>query len=309
MPPSANPKFNDLRDFISTLEQRRLLHRIGVEVDPYLEITEVCDRTLRAAGPALLFEHPTGHSIALLANLFGTVERIALAMGAESVAALRDIGNLLALLRQPEPPAGMKAALRMLPTLGKVLDMAPKQRREGVCQEVVLEGDAVDLRALPIQTCWPEDAAALITWGLVVTYGPERQRTNLGIYRQQVIDHKRLIMRWLAQRGGALDYRAWCAQTPRQKFPVAVVLGADPAITLAAVTPIPDTLSEYAFAGLLRGGRTELTPCIGIDHLVPAHAEIILEGHIYPGDQANEGPFGDHTGYYNEVQAIPGADH
>ena len=303
--PSTNPKFSDLRSFIKVIEQRRLLHRIGVEVDPYLEITEVCDRVLRAGGPALLFERPSGHTIPVLTNLFGTVERIALGMGIESVGELRDIGNLLAFLRQPEPPAGLKDAWRILPTLGKVLDMAPKKHRDGVCQEVVLEGKNVDLHALPIQTCWPDDASALITWGLVVTRGPAQGRANLGIYRQQVLDRKRLIMRWLATRGGALDYRAWCLEKSTEGFPVAVVLGADPATTLAAVTPIPDTLSEYAFAGLLRGKRTGLVRCIGVDQWVPAGAEIILEGHIFPGDQAAEGPFGDHTGYYNEVESFP----
>ena len=302
---SAKPQLKDLRAFIAHLEQRGCLHRIDTEINPYLEMTEICDRTLRANGPALLFEHPTGHSIPVLANLFGTTERVALGMGAESVAALREIGKLLALLRQPEPPQGMKAVLSSLPILRKVLDMAPKERPEGRCQEVVLSGNDVDLAALPIQTCWPEDAGALITWGLVVTHGPEQRRTNLGIYRQQVLDRNRVILRWLAHRGGALDYRAWRKARPDEGFPVAVVLGADPATTLAAVTPIPDTLSEYAFAGLLRGARTELTRCIGIDLAVPANAEIVLEGRIFAGEKAAEGPFGDHTGYYNEVQHFP----
>jgi 4-hydroxy-3-polyprenylbenzoate decarboxylase len=297
--------YKDLRDFIQQLEQRGELKRIGREIDPRLEMTEICDRTLRADGPALLFEHPTGHSVPVLANLFGTPERVALGMGADSVAALREVGTLLAALKEPEAPQGMKDAWQKLPLFKKVLDMAPKQVRQAPCQERVIEADAVDLATLPIQTCWPGDAGPLITWALVVTRGPHKPRQNMGIYRQQVIGRNRVIMRWLAHRGGALDYRDWCAEHPGEPFPVAVALGADPATILAAVTPVPDTLSEYAFAGLLRGARTELVRCQTCDLQVPASAEIILEGHIQPADRADEGPFGDHTGYYNEVERFP----
>ncbi|MFY9976015.1 MAG: 4-hydroxy-3-polyprenylbenzoate decarboxylase [Chromatiaceae bacterium] len=298
-------KYADLRDFISQLEQRGELKRIGVEVDPYLEVTEICDRTLRRGGPALLFERPKGSAIPLLGNLFGTPERVALGMGEESVAALREVGKLLAFLKEPDPPRGMREAWRTLPIFKKVLDMAPKVRRGAPCQELTFEREEVDLGRLPIQHCWPGDAAPLITWGLVITKGPEKPRQNLGIYRMQVLGRNRVIMRWLAHRGGALDFRDFQRAHPGQPFPVAVALGADPATILAAVTPVPDSLSEYAFAGLLRGSRTELAACLGSDLQVPASAEIVLEGHILPDDLAPEGPFGDHTGYYNEVDRFP----
>ena len=298
-------KYRDLRDFIAQLEQRGELKRIRVEVDPYLEVTEICDRTLRAGGPALLFERPKGSRIPLLGNLFGTPGRVALGMGEESIEALREVGKLLAFLKEPDPPKGMKEAWQSLPIFKKVLDMAPKVRRNAPCQEIDLGGDQVDLDRLPIQHCWPGDAGRLITWGLVITKGPEKARHNLGIYRMQVIGRNRVIMRWLAHRGGALDFRDWQRVHPGQPFPVAVALGADPATILGAVTPVPDTLSEYAFAGLLRGSRTELAACKGSDLEVPASAEIVLEGHIHPDDMAPEGPFGDHTGYYNEVDRFP----
>ena len=297
--------YKDLRDFVRQLEARGELRRVATEVDPYLEITEICDRVLRAGGPALLFEHPRGSSIPLLGNLFGTPRRVALGMGADSVDALRDVGRLLAQLKEPDPPRGMKEAWEKLPVFRKVLDMAPRSVKGAPCQQVVLEGADVDLSRLPIQTCWPGDAAPLITWGLVVTRGPEKKRQNLGIYRMQVLGHDRVIMRWLAHRGGALDFRDWQLRHPGEPFPVAVALGADPATILGAVTPVPDTLSEYAFAGLLRGSRTGVTRCIGNELQVPASAEIVLEGHIHPGDMAAEGPFGDHTGYYNEVDDFP----
>jgi 4-hydroxy-3-polyprenylbenzoate decarboxylase len=298
-------KYRDLRDFIAQLEGRGELRRIGVEVDPRLEITEICDRTLRAGGPALLFERPRGSEIPLLGNLFGTPQRVALGMGEESVEALREVGRLLAFLKEPDPPRGMKDAWRKLPIFKKVLDMAPKEVRGAPCQEVRLAGADVDLARLPVQTCWPEDAGPLITWGLVVTRGPEKPRQNLGIYRMQVLGRNRVIMRWLAHRGGALDFRDWQRARPGEPFPVAVALGADPATILGAVTPVPDTLSEYAFAGLLRGSRTELAACLGSDLQVPASAELVLEGHIHAGETAPEGPFGDHTGYYNEVDEFP----
>ncbi|HDN26912.1 MAG TPA: 4-hydroxy-3-polyprenylbenzoate decarboxylase [Thioploca sp.] len=297
--------YKDLRDFIAQLEQLGELKRIPLEIDPYLEMTEICDRTLRAEGPALLFENPKGHSIPVLANLFGTPKRVALGMGQESVTALREVGQLLASLKEPEPPKGFKDALDKLPLFKQVLNMPPKVLSKAPCQEKVLVGSEVDLSRLPIQTCWPEDAGPLITWGLVVTQGPHKSRHNLGIYRQQVIDKNKVIMRWLAHRGGALDFQEWQQVHPGEPFPIAVALGTDPATILGAVTPVPDTLSEYAFAGLLRGSRTEVTRCLTHNLQVPASAEIVLEGFIYPDETAPEGPFGDHTGYYNEVEAFP----
>jgi len=297
--------YRDLRDFIEQLERNGELVRIRHPVDPYLEMTEICDRTLRARGPALLFENATGSDMPVLANLFGTPERVAAGMGADSVASLREVGKLLAFLKEPDPPKGMKDAWQKLPIFRKVLDMAPKTLKTAPCQQRVIESDDVDLAKLPIQTCWPDDAAPLITWALVVTRGPNKERQNLGIYRQQVLSRNKVIMRWLAHRGGALDYRDWQITNPGEPFPVAVALGADPATILAAVTPVPDTLSEYAFAGLLRGSKTELVRCKTIDLRVPASAEIVLEGHIQPGEQALEGPFGDHTGYYNEQERFP----
>jgi 4-hydroxy-3-polyprenylbenzoate decarboxylase len=298
-------KYHDLRDFLRILEERGECKRISSPVSPVLEMTEVCDRTLRRGGPALLFENPVGHRMPVLGNLFGTPERVAFGMGADSVEALREIGRLLAFLKEPDPPKGMRDAWEKLPVFRQVMNMAPKTVRSAPCQANRAEGPDVDLGALPVQTCWPGDAGPLITWGLVVTRGPERARQNMGIYRQQVIGRNRLIMRWLSHRGGALDFQEWQAARPGEPFPVAVALGADPATILAAVTPVPDTLSEYAFAGLLRGGRTELVKCVGADLDVPASAEIVLEGHILPGDTAPEGPFGDHTGYYNEVEEFP----
>ncbi len=298
-------KYRDLRDFIAQLENLGELKRIGVEVDPHLEMTEVCDRVLRAGGPALLFEKPKGHAVPVLANLFGTPHRVALGMGAESTAALREVGTLLAALKEPEPPHGLRDAWDKLPLLKQVLNMAPKEVSSAPCQEVVWEGKDVDLSRLPIQTCWPGDVAPLITWGLTVTRGPLKSRQNLGIYRQQVIAHNKVIMRWLPHRGGALDFRDHGLKHPGQPFPVAVALGADPATILGAVTPVPDALSEYQFAGLLRGAKTEVVKCLGSDLQVPASAEIVLEGAIHPGETAVEGPYGDHTGYYNEQAEFP----
>ncbi len=298
-------RYHDLRDFLQQLERQGELKRVGVEVSPRLEMTEICDRVLKAGGPAILFEKPAGHSIPVLANLFGTPRRVALGMGEDSVEALREVGKLLAYLKEPEPPRGLKDAWDKLPVLRKVLDMAPKERSSAPCQEIVWEGRDVDLARLPVQTCWPGDAGPLITWGLTVTRGPLKKRQNLGIYRQQVIAANKVIMRWLAHRGGALDFRDHDELHPGEPFPVAVALGADPATILGAVTPVPDTLSEYQFAGLLRGARTELVKCLGSDLQVPASAEIVLEGHIAAGETALEGPFGDHTGYYNEQERFP----
>ena len=297
--------YRDLREFIQQLESDGELKRISQRVDPYLEITEIADRTLRKQGPALLFEQVGESNIPLLANLFGTPERVARAMGEKQVESLREIGKLLAFLKEPEPPKGFIDAIKTLPIYKKILDMSPRVVKRPLCQQIKTADDAVDLSTLPIQTCWPDDAGPLITWGLVTTRGPSKPRQNLGIYRQQVIAKNKLIMRWLPQRGGALDYKEWCEQKGDQPFPISVVLGCDPATILAAVTPIPDTLSEYAFAGLLRGGKTEVAKSILSDLQVPARAEIILEGFIYAGDEADEGPFGDHTGYYNEVERFP----
>jgi len=274
-------------------------------VDPKLEMTEICDRTLRAGGPALLFENPVGSDVPVLANLFGTPKRVAMGMGETEVEALREVGKLLAFLKEPEPPKGLKDAISKLPIFKKVLSLSAKEVKKAPCQEIVLEGDDVDLSKLPIQHCWPGDAAPLITWPLVITKGPNKDRHNLGIYRQQVIAKNKLIMRWLSHRGGALDFREFQEQNPGKPYPVSVALGADPATILGAVTPVPDTLSEYAFAGLLRDSRTEVVKSIGNDLMVPASAEYILEGYIYPDDMADEGPFGDHTGYYNEVDQFP----
>ena len=297
--------YKDLRDFIKQLEKQGELKRISVEVDPYLEMTEICDRTLKMGGPALLFENPKGANIPVLANLFGTPRRVAMGMGAESVTELRGIGELLAYLKEPEPPKGMKDAWEKFPVFKQVLNMAPKVVTSPPCQELVREGDEIDLGDYPIQTCWPEDAAPLITWPLVITKGPNKERQNLGIYRMQVIGKNKVIMRWLAHRGGALDFKEFQAAYPGQPFPVSVALGADPATILAAVTPVPDSLSEYAFAGLLRGSKTEVAKSLLNDLQVPAGAEIVLEGFIYPDEFAAEGPYGDHTGYYNEVADFP----
>jgi len=298
-------KYHDLRDFIAQLEKMGELKRVAAPVSPHLEMTEICDRVLRKQGPAVLFENPSGHKVPVLANLFGTPRRVALGMGEENIQALREVGTLLAYLKEPEPPKGLKDAWDKWPVLKQVLTMSPKVVSNAPCQEVVWEGADVDLGRLPIQHCWPEDVAPLITWGLVVTRGPNKTRQNLGIYRQQVIAPNKVIMRWLAHRGGALDFRDHCEKNPGQPFPLAVVIGADPATILGAVTPVPDSLSEYQFAGLLRGSKTELVKCMGSDLQVPASAEIVLEGALYPGETALEGPYGDHTGYYNEQETFP----
>jgi 4-hydroxy-3-polyprenylbenzoate decarboxylase len=298
-------KYNDLRDFIAQLEALGELKRIRVEVDPKLEMTEIADRVLRAGGPALLFENPKGSTIPVLANLFGTVRRVALGMGEDDPGQLREVGKLLAYLKEPEPPKGLRDAWDKWPVLKQVLNMAPKVVSSAPCQQIVWQGDEVDLSRFPIQHCWPGDVAPLVTWGLTVTRGPHKTRQNLGIYRQQVIGKNKLIMRWLAHRGGALDFREHQAAHPGQPFPIAVAIGADPATILGAVTPVPDSLSEYQFAGLLRGAKTEVVKCIGSDLQVPASAEIVLEGVIHPGETTLEGPYGDHTGYYNEQETFP----
>lgn len=298
-------KYKDLRDFLALLESKGELKRISQEIDPYLEMTEISDRTLRAGGPALLFENPKGFDIPVLCNLFGTPKRIALGMGQEEVSALREVGKLLAFLKEPEPPKGFKELWQTLPQYKQVLNMPTKVLSKADCQQIVLSGDEVDLYQLPIMQCWKDDVAPLITWGLTITKGPNKKRQNLGIYRQQLIGKNKLIMRWLSHRGGALDFQEWQQAHPNEPFPVSVALGADPATILAAVTPVPDSLSEYAFAGLLRGTKTEVVKSISNELEVPAGAEIVLEGYIDPKETALEGPYGDHTGYYNEQEYFP----
>jgi len=297
--------FKDLRDFIELLEQQGELKRIQTPVDPYLEITEISDRTLRREGPALLFENPVNSDIPVLANLFGTTKRVAMAMGQNDVESLRDVGRLLAFLKEPEPPKGWKDLLEKAPIFKQALNLSPKVIKSPPCQEIIIEEDQIDLNKLPIQTCWPEDVAPLITWPLVITKGPNKERQNLGIYRMQLIGKNRLIMRWLSHRGGALDFKEWQEAHPGEGFPVSIAIGADPATILGTVTPVPDTLSEYAFAGLLRGSKTEVAQSLSNELQVPASAEFVLEGLIEPNDMATEGPYGDHTGYYNEVEQFP----
>ena len=297
--------FSDLRDFIKLLEKKGELKRISTEVDPYLEVTEISDRVLRTGGPALLFENPKGSSVPLLVNLFGNSRRIALAMGQEDIDGLRDVGKLLAFLKEPTPPSGWKDVWQKLPSYKQVLNVSPNVKKSAVCQDVVIETRDVDLSMFPLQTCWPGDVAPLVTWPLVITRGPQKERQNLGIYRMQPIARNKLIMRWLSHRGGALDFKDWQKKYPRKAFPVSVAIGADPATILATVTPVPDTLSEYAFAGLLRGSKTDVVKSLTNDLQVPASAEIVLEGVIEPGEFADEGPYGDHTGYYNEIEQFP----
>ena len=297
--------FKDLREFISLLEQEGELKRITAEVDPNLEITEIADRCLRNGGPALLFENPKGSSVPLLANLFGNTKRIALAMGQQDLEGLRDVGRLLAFLKEPSPPKGWRDLWQSLPSYKNVLNMPPAVRKTAPCQEVVIAEEDVDLGFLPIQTCWPGDAGPLVTWPLVITRGPDKDRQNLGIYRMQKIGPNKLIMRWLSHRGGALDFKEWQDKFPGEGFPVSIAIGAAPATVLATVTPVPDTLSEYAFAGLLRNSKTEVVKSLTNDLQVPASAEIVLEGVIEADEMADEGPYGDHTGYYNEVERFP----
>jgi 4-hydroxy-3-polyprenylbenzoate decarboxylase len=327
-------KYRDLRDFMGGLERVGELRRVADPVSARLEMTALSDLVLRAGGPALWFQNPVGYKISALTNLFGTPKRVALGMGVADLSELRDVGRLLASLKEPEPPKGLKDAGKLIHMAKALWDMKPSTVRKPACQEAALEGPDVDLGFLPVQTCWPEDAGPLITWGLVITRGPQgdassRSRQNLGVYRQQVIGRNQVIMRWLTHRGGALDFRDFRRAKPGRPFPMAVALGADPATILGAVTPVPDTLSEYQFAGLLRGSRTEVAESgvgdAGVMLQVPASAEIVLEGHIpvaesgYVGVSehgvrlkeidgylhALEGPFGDHTGYYNEQDWFP----
>lgn len=294
--------FSNFRDFLIYLEQQGELKRITYPVSPYLEMTEIADRVLRAQGPALLFENPIGYTMPVLCNLFGTTKRVAMAMGQDDPSALREIGQLLAFLREPEPPKGIRQFFNVLPKYKQILNMPVKRRSSAACQEVVLKDEQVDLTQLPIMHCWPGDVAPLLSWGLTITKGPYKERQNVGIYRLQLLAKNKLVMRWLSHRGGALDFAEWQQAHPHEKFPVAVAIGADPATILAAVTPVPDTLPEYAFAGLLRQGRTEVVKALSNDLELPATAEIILEGYIDPNEVVPEGPYGDHTGYYNEVE-------
>jgi 4-hydroxy-3-polyprenylbenzoate decarboxylase len=282
------------------------LVRVKEPVSPYLEMTEIGTRLIASGGPAVLFENVIGSSIPVLINLFGTVERVAWGMGREPHQ-LREVGQTLAFLKQPEPPGGWKEALEMLPLLKTVMAMKPKTVSKAPCQEVVLTGDEIDLGMLPIQTCWPGEPAPLITWPLVVTKGPgegKEDNFNLGIYRMQVTGKNTTLMRWLKHRGGAQQHARWAKQK-REPFPAAVVIGADPGTILAAVTPVPDTLSEYQFAGLLRGSKVELVDCKTVPLKVPAQAEIVLEGYVSLTEYGDEGPYGDHTGYYNSVEPFP----
>ncbi|OCF99302.1 4-hydroxy-3-polyprenylbenzoate decarboxylase [Gilliamella apicola] len=293
---------SNFRDFLDYLEQQGELKRISYPVNPHLEMTEIADRVLRSQGPALLFENPIGYKIPVLCNLFGTAKRVAMAMGREETTELRAIGELLAFLREPEPPKGIRQFFDVLPKYKQVLNMPVKRRSSAPCQELIFKDDEVDLTQLPIMHCWPGDVAPLVTWGLTITKGPHKERQNIGVYRLQLLGKNKLIMRWLSHRGGALDFAEWQKSHPNENFPVSIAIGADPATILSAVTPVPDTLSEYAFAGLLRNSRTEVVKSLSNELEVPATAEIILEGYIDPNELAAEGPYGDHTGYYNEVE-------
>lgn len=297
--------YHSQREFLRFLERRGDLKRIKVPVSPDFEITEICHRTIKQAGPALMFESPVGANMPVVGNLYGTEKRVAAAIGLDDAQELRKFGEQLAFLKAPAIPNTLADAIGRLPDFRRLAHLNPFEVDEPACQQVVIEGDDVDLSALPIQTCWPDDAGKLITFGLVVTKGPHKARHNIGIYRQQVIGRNRLIMRWLHHRGGAIDFAEFKATRPGERFPVAVVIGADPATTLAAVAPLPDTLSEFQFAGLLRGAKTRITRCLSHDLIVPATSEIVLEGFIEPGEMMDEGPFGDHTGYYNSVEKFP----
>lgn len=294
--------YKDFRSFIEQLEKIGQLKRIQQPIDPKYEMTEISDRTLRSGGPALLFENPIGFEMPVLTNLFGTEERVALGMGLQRTDELRGVGELLAYLKEPEPPKGFRDVLDKLPVFRQVLNMPTKCLKKAPCQAIIWQGDDVDLDKIPVMSCWPGDVAPLLSWGLTITRGPTKKRQNIGIYRQQKLSKNKIIMRWLAHRGGALDFQDWQVNHPGEPFPVSVAFGADPATILASVTPVPDTLSEYAFAGLLRGTKTEVVKSISNDLEVPASAEIVLEGYVDPNEYADEGPYGDHTGYFNEVE-------
>ena len=297
--------YSSLRDFIDALEKTGQLVRVTQPVSPVLEMTEIGTRLIAQGGPAVLFENVAGSDIPVLINLFGTVERVAFALG-KKPSELRGVGEQLAFLKQPEPPGSLKEAIGMLPLLKTVMAMKPKTVSSAPCQEIVLTGNDIDLSRLPIQTCWPGEPAPLITWPLVVTKGPSNSAEdnfNLGIYRMQVLGRNKTLMRWLKHRGGAQHHARW-GKEKREPLPAAAVLGCDPATILAAVTPVPDTLSEYQFSGLLRGKKVELVDCKTVPLKVPAQAEIVLEGYVSLDEYGDEGPYGDHTGYY-----LPGLYH
>jgi len=296
--------YNSLREFLTALAQRNELRHVPFAVSPILEMTEFCQRTLRANGPALVFDSPTGYHMPVLGNLYGSEQRIAAALGHRSARDLRDIGIALGALKEPQWPDSVREAMQRLPLFKPLLSAMPRQLYDAPCRERVVEAERIDLAELPVWTCWPEDAGPLITWGLVITKGVDHTRQNIGVYRQQILGRNRVIMRWLPHRGGAQDFRSWQSAHPGTPFPVVVAIGADPATTLAAVAPVPDTLSEFQFAGLLRGKRSEvIVTDSGL--FAPATAEIVLEGEILPNDEAVEGPLGDHTGYYNSQATFP----
>ncbi|WP_150138410.1 4-hydroxy-3-polyprenylbenzoate decarboxylase [Candidatus Enterovibrio escicola] len=295
-------KFTNLREFITYLESVGELKRITHLVSPDQEMVEIADRVLRTRGMALLFENPVGYNMPVLANLFGTPKRVAMGLGREDVTQLHEIGKLLAYLKEPELPNGFKDAIDKLRVFRHVFNMSAKRVRKAPCQDIVWKGNEVDLDKIPVMKCWSADVAPLLTWGLTITKAPNKHRQNLGIYRQQKIGKNKVIMRWLAHRGGALDLREWIKKYPSLLFPVSVAYGADPATILGAVMPVPDALSEYAFAGLLRGSRTQVIKSISNNLDIPASSEIVMEGYIDPNEYADEGPYGDHTGYYNEIE-------
>jgi len=294
--------FNDIRDFLNKLDSDGLLKRVTVEVDPALEIAEIMDRLVKAGGPAVLFENVRGSRFPVIANLYGTRERVTLGLGIEE-AELKELAEFIAMLQRPKPPDGLWDAVKKIPFFKKMLTIGPKTVGKGVCQEVVLTGDEANLDILPILKCWPGDAAPLITWPMVVTQAPDGGAFNVGVYRMQKLDGKRAIMRWLAQRGGARHQRLW--EEKGEPMPVAIAIGCEPATTIAAVTPLPEDLGEYLFAGVLRKKSVELVDCKTVPLKVPATAEIVLEGELRHGEQEMEGPFGDHTGYYNSAEPFP----
>jgi len=298
-------RFDSLRDYLNFLEAEGSLRHVEAPVSPELEITELCLRAIRCGGPALFFDKPTGSAMQVVGNVFGSTERVAAALGLDDLEAMRGFGVQLEALRSPRIPGDLGSAVQSLATFGNLAHVNPLEVSNPPCQEVVIEGDAVDLSQLPIQTCWPEDAGPLLTFGLVVTKGPHKERHNVAVYRQQLIGRNKLIMRWLHHRGGAIDFAEFKAAHPGERFPVAVAIGCDPATTLAAVAPVPDTISEYQFAGLLRGSKTRVAECLTHELVVPATAEIVLEGYVEPDEVHDEGPFCDHTGYYNSVEKFP----
>ena len=293
---------NDLRDFINSLEKKGELVRIKTEVSPYLEITEILERLLLMKGPAVLFENVKGFSVPVVANLYGTIERVALGLESDEEG-LEEIGTFLAYLQHPEPPKGLIEAIKKLPFFAKIMSLTPKSVNRAPCQEVIIQGDDVDLSRFPVMTCWPGDVAPLITWPLVITQSPSGGPYNVGVYRMQVIGKNKTIMRWLKTRGGAQHYREW--MEGNTAMPVSVAIGCEPATTIAAVTPVPERVGEFHFAGLLRKEAIELVQCMTNSLMVPATSEIVLEGEILPGEEAQEGPFADHTGYYNAEEHFP----